>query len=298
MPDGQQTEPDAAPPSARPPVAAPLGAGPPTAWPARPRRHPGLDDLRRHLLGSRLAGSVATPPNSTLGNCAKLIAGHPEYTFGLDDWRDATVLDAVGAVRDLFGGDPGGARQDGQGWIDPDLAIAGIVTHRDRLRAFVEGGGGRVLLATGHPTGLLAHYATIARVLQGAGSELLAPLDDVRLPRTEDAATGPARGIRFLDGVACVWNGGDLLHTHRSRYMEAMLDELGGGPGVVDLVVADHGMAGAAIARGLSTLSIADVNDPALPLAQVHGRTDAVLGIDDNLAPRLFLPVTQAMLTW
>lgn len=293
MPDAQQTGPDAAPAGAKPPAA-----GPPAAAPARPRRHPGMDHLRRHLLDSRLAGAVATPPSSTLGNSAKLIAGHPDYTFGLDDWRDATVLEAVDAVRELCGGDPGGARQNGPGWVDPDLAVAGIVTHRDRLRAFVEGGGGRVLLATGHPTGLLAHYATIARVLQGAGSELLAPLDDTRLSRTDDAATGPARGIRFLDGVACVWNGGDLLHTHRSRYMEAMLDELGGGPGVVDLVVSDHGMAGAAIARGLATLSIADVNDPALPLAQTRGRTDAVLGIDDNLAPRLFLPVTQAMLAW
>jgi hypothetical protein len=266
--------------------------------PARPRRYPGMDDLRRHLVDSRLAGSVATPPSSTLGNITRLIAGSADYTFGLDDWRTSTVLEAVEAVRALCGGDPGGARQDGPGWIDPDLAVAGIVTHRDRLRAFVEGGGGRVLLASGHPTGLLAHYAAIARVLQGAGSELLAPLDDVRLPRTDDAATGPARGIRFLDGVACVWNGGDLLHTHRARYMEAMLDELGGGPGVVDLVVADHGMAGAAIARGLPTLSIADVNDPALPLAQVRGRTDAVLGLDDNLAPRLLVPVTQAMLAW
>jgi hypothetical protein len=55
-------------------------------------------------------------------------------------------------------------------------------------------------------------------------------------------------------------------------------------------------MAGAAIERGIPTLSIADVNDPALPLAQVRGYTDAVLPIDDNLAPRLFVPVTGAML--
>jgi hypothetical protein len=48
-------------------------------------------------------------------------------------------------------------------------------------------------------------------------------------------------------------------------------------------------MAGAAIERGIPTLSIADVNDPALPLAQVRGRTDGVLPIDDNLAPRAML---------
>jgi hypothetical protein len=255
--------------------------------------------LREHLVASHLAGAVATPPRSTLRNCAQLVAGLPDYTFGLPDWRDATLLDAVGAIRALCGGDPGGrSDQDGPGWIDPDLSMAGIARHRDRLRDFAAGGGGRVLLATGHPTGLLSHYAALARALQAAGSELLAPLDDVRLPRVDDAAEGPARGIRFIDGVAAVFTGGDLLHTHRSRYMEAMLDELGGGPGVVDLVIADHGMAGAAIARGLPTLAIADVNDPALPLAQVRGRTDTVLCLDDNLAPRLFIPVTQAMLDW
>ncbi|MGH3666417.1 MAG: phosphatase, partial [Egibacteraceae bacterium] len=122
------------------------------------------------------------------------------------------------------------------------------------------------------------------------------PLDDAVLGH--DEATGRRRALRFLDGVGCVHDGGALLHTHRSRYMEAMLDAVGGGPGAVDLVVADHGMAGAALERGLRTLSIADVNDPALPLAQARGRTDAVLPIDDNLAPRRFVPVTAAMVDW
>ena len=54
--------------------------------------------------------------------------------------------------------------------------------------------------------------------------------------------------------------------------------------------------AGAAIERGIPTLSIADVNDPALPLAQVRGLTDAVLPIDDNLRPALFEPVTSYVL--
>jgi hypothetical protein len=268
--------------------------------------------LRDHLVASRLAGDVATTPGNTLDNCGRMLAGHPEYTFGLPDWRDATLDEAVAAVVALCGGAmrlqhrgpppelPLGAPagrddRDGLGHIDPDLAIEGIRRHRERLAAFVAGGGGRVLLATGHPTGLLPHYAAIARALQAAGSELLAPLDDVR----HVGGDGDRRlGLRFLDGVGTVWAGGDLFHSHLAAYMEAMLDDLGGGPGVVDLVIADHGMAGAAIARGLNTLAIADVNDPALPLAQARGSTDGVLCLDDNLAPRLFVPVTQAVLTW
>jgi hypothetical protein len=251
--------------------------------------------LREHLIGARLAGSVATSPRSTLTNCAKLVAGEERYTFGLSDFLSATVRDAVEAVRLLCGGDPGGAEYpDSDGWIDPDATLEAIALHRDRL-AQAAAARWRVLLATGHPTGLLPHYAAIARALQDAGCVLLAPLDDVQIYR--DDVTGRGRSIRFLDGVAAVHDGGSLLHSHRSRYMEAMLDEVGGADGV-DLVVADHGMAGAAVEQGIPTLSIADVNDPALPLAQARGRTDGVLCIDDNLPPRLFVPVTQAMITW
>ncbi len=255
---------------------------------------PAFDDLRRYLLASRLAGDVATSPRSTVTNATRLVEGHERYTFGLSDHRTATLREAVEAVRRLCGGDPGGAPEpDADGYIDPEATLAAIAVHRDRLAAFLAGGGGRVLLATGHPTGLLPHYGAIARRLQRTGSTLLAPLDD-RVLHTDEH--GRRRRVRFLDGVACVTDGGALLHSHRSRYVEAMLDELGGGPGDVDLVLGDHGMAGAAIERGLPTLSIADVNDPALPLAQARGRTDAVLPIDDNLAPALFTPVTAAVL--
>ena len=253
--------------------------------------------LRDHLIGARLAGSVSTTPANTLANCGKLVAGHELYTFGLSDYVDATVREAVNAVRLLCGGDPGGAEYpEGDGWIEPESTLAAIELHRSRLAGFVAAGGGRVLLATGHPTGLLNHYGALARALQAAGCTLIAPLDDVVVRYHE--TTGRKRGLRFLDGVACVHDGASLLHSHRSVYMEAMLDDLGGGPDAVDLVIADHGMAGVAIERGLPTLSIADVNDPALPLAQARGKTDAVLPIDDNLAPRLFVPVTQAMLDW
>lgn len=271
------------------------------------------DPLRAHLVSSRLAGAVATSPGNTLSNCSRLAAGEPKYTFGL--WADAPPCygEAVEAIG-LLCGDPHGLLADGieaydedvhgagrylgDGWIDPDLTCAAIDLHRRRL-AEAAAGRVRVLLATGHPTGLLPHYAALGRALTRAGCTLLHPRDDVVLPAGSEphveSRTGPR--MRFLDGVACLTNGGDLLHTHLPDGMKAMLAELGGAAGV-DLVLADHGMAGAAVAAGIPTLSIADVNDPALPLAQVRGRTDGVLVIDDNLTPSLFVPVTQAMLRW
>ena len=250
--------------------------------------------LTAHLVRSRLAGAVHTSPRNTVNNCHKLVRGDDDYTFGLDDWRHATLDDVVAAVQALCGTDPSEADDpDGPGWIEPEAAVAGIATHRRRLRDAADAGGLRVLFATGHPTGLLAHYQALARGLQAAGSLLLAPLDDQWVDRDR---FGRDLGIRYLDGVACVYDGASLRHTHRAVFMEAMLDAVGAD--TVDMVVADHGMAGAAIAAGLPTLSIADVNDPALPLAQVNGHTDAVLPIDDNLAPSLFTPVTAAMLDW
>lgn len=255
---------------------------------------PSTADLASHLVRSRLAGSVATSPRNTLDNCGKMVRGEVDYTFGLPDWREVTIDEVVDAVRAVCGGDPAAADDpEGVGWIDPEAALSGIERHRQVLRDAGRSGGIRVLFATGHPTGLLAHYQGLARALQDAGSQLIAPLDDEWI---DGDRWGRRLGLRFLDGVACVHDGASLRHTHRSVFMEAMLAAV--DIDAIDLVVADHGMAGAAIAAELPTLSIADVNDPALPVAQVRGRTNAVLPIDDNLAPSLFVPVTAAMLDW
>jgi hypothetical protein len=249
-----------------------------------------VTDLRAHLIDTRLAGEVATPPGESRRNCGRLVAGMPEYTFGLPDWETADVAEAEAAVVAFCGERAIGDAWDVPGYIDPDTAVAGIARHGERLAAHAAAGS-RVLLATGHPTGLLGHYIELAAALAARGCQVLTPLDDRWL------LTGDARsGIRYVQGVGCIWNGGNLVHSHLAVYMEALLDAAEAAGGSPDLVVGDHGMAGAAIARGVETLSIADVNDPALPLAAARGRTDGVLVIDDNLAPSIFRPVTAAML--
>ncbi len=72
--------------------------------------------------------------------------------------------------------------------------------------------------------------------------------------------------------------------------MERML-----GQARPDLVVADHGFAGAAIEAGVETISIADVNDPALLVARAQGRTEHVLVFDDHVPPDAYWPVFQAL---
>lgn len=227
-----------------------------------------------------------------LANCRKLVSGDPDYTFGLSGWETATRAEVVAAVAEVCGCDPTRGEPRSAGFIDPAATVAAIRRHQEHLRGLVRAGGGSVLLATGHPTGLLPHYAALARALDASGCRVLTPLDDTLFGQRD----GRPLGVRFLDGVACVWGGADLLHTHRAGAMVAMLEQAhqaGTGP---DLVIGDHGMAGAAIEAGIPTLSIADVNDPALLLAQAHGRTSHVMPIDDNLTPRVFRPVSAAVL--
>src|SRR4029450_9233304 len=96
--------------------------------------------------------------------------------------------------------------------------------------------------------------------------------------------------IRYLDGVAMLTDEASARHTHSGAAMDRMLEDV-----TPDLVFADHGFAGAAIERGVDTVSIADVNDPALLVAQAQGRTGIVIVMDDNVAPQAYWPCFQAI---
>ena len=84
-------------------------------------------------------------------------------------------------------------------------------------------------------------------------------------------------------------DGHEPRHTHRPDAMRTMLTEA-----TPDLVIADHGFAGAAIEAGVETVSIADVNDPALLVAQATGLTDVVVVMDDHVDPAAYWPCFQA----
>lgn len=252
-----------------------------------------MHDLAARLVRNRLCGEVATPVGSCLGNCRRLVDGDDGYTFGLSDWRQAGYDDAVAALEALGGGGLRDHPDHAPASIDPAGTLAGIRRHHDTLAGLAAAGGARVLLATGHPV-LLPHYGALGRALVRAGCRLLRPLDGGRQFTT--TPEGRPASIAYTDGVAALCHDGQVRHTHHAHYMEAMLVAVGGSP--PDLVVADHGFAGAAVEAGIPTLSIADVNDPALPLAQARGRTDGVLLVDDGLPPHLFAPVTEAVLAW
>jgi len=73
-------------------------------------------------------------------------------------------------------------------------------------------------------------------------------------------------------------DGASLLHTHDPDPMRHVLRQAE----PVDLVVADHGFAGAAIAAGIPTVAIMDTNDPALAVVAGRGADVTVIPMDDN----------------
>ncbi|WP_104082925.1 phosphatase [Cryobacterium sp. Y11] len=247
-----------------------------------------------HLVESHLAGEVQTSVANTKLKMSRLLAGNPACTFGLNDWQTATEADVADAIM-LTSGASLNVDDETRGYIDPIITLVGIDRYAGLLSPYLRTGGANVLIATGHPTGLLEHYIDLGRALQVAGNRLLSAHDDgptITAPTDSESA----RTVRFVGSVGCVYDGLSLVHSHLADYMEVMLNELEQDGERIDLVIADHGMAGAAIARGIPTLSIADVNDPALPLAYARGSHDGVFVIDDNLAPALFRPVTRYIL--
>jgi hypothetical protein len=249
---------------------------------------PSRAQLREQLVAARIAGDVATPRESNVRNATLMCERAPDYHFGLEldrAWSRDEVL-AVMAERVGTNADPGYAA--GADTIDPDRTIDRLDVMRERLTRAARDRE-RVLLATGHPTGLLGVHAHVAQALQGAGCEVVLGGDGVRT-----AVQDRAVEVRHVLGVAVIRSGGELLHTHAPDPMRAVLSRLDGER--PDLVVADHGWAGAAAQAGIDTMGFADSNDPALFVGEAEGKVAVVVPLDDNVLPSLYAPLTAYLL--
>jgi hypothetical protein len=246
------------------------------------------DALLRHLLASGIAGDVATPRASNVGNITKMLDRAWDYHFGLELERDWTAPDVLKVLADRVGLDPDPQRVVGADRIEPDRTVEGLDA-AGVLLADVAARRGRVFFATGHPTGVLSWHLAVAARLAAAGCELLTPAAGapVRAAHLHERAR-----IRYLSGVAMLSNGADFLHTHAAEPMQAVLDA---GPRP-DLVVADHGWAGAAAQAGIPTIGLADTNDPALFVGAEEGKVAVAVPLDDNVAPDLYAPLAAYVL--
>jgi hypothetical protein len=256
---------------------------------------PSHAELREHLVVSRIAGDVATPRQENLGKYDMFAERLPRVMFGLDpkgSWEFAEVL---ALMAEVVGVSPDPDHRAGPDRIDPDLTLDGL----DRLAEYVGRAarpGARVVVATGHPAGLLPVHLRLAAELRRAGASVLTPAAD--LDYTVPTRSGIAvRELRYIDDVAVVSNRGELNHTHSPRPMEAILDALAAaGEPPPDLVVADHGWAGAAGQAGVTAVGFADSNDPALFVGEAEGTVAVSVPLDDNVEPHLYAPLTAYLL--
>jgi hypothetical protein len=251
--------------------------------------------LREYLVAHAIAGTVATPRQDSLSKYRRMVAGDWQCQFGLTFARPWTFEDVLAemAVRCGVSGDP--AVQQGPDYIDPDRTIDRLRAMAARLRE-VAAARGTVLLGTGHPAGLLSIHAVLSRRLRAAGCQVLTPASGWRGRPVFDDQRQEGE-LRYLDRVAVISAFGGLGHTHAPAPMQAMLADLRrSGQPPVDLVIADHGFAGAAGAAGLLVVGFADCNDPALFVGEATGQIDVSVPIEDNVQPDLYEPVTAFLL--
>ena len=245
------------------------------------------DELERGLLSGTVAGWATHPLDNVRGNALLLLDGDPDKEFGLTGLQDGLDLDGIlGLVGSATGAPIDRDARYGPVDIRPGPIVDASLAAGERLAAAAERGE-TVVLATGHPVGLAHLYHELGRLLAGQGVEVLRLGVGVRWREPHLAHDW---SIEHWDALAMLTDTSEPRHTHRPDAMRRMLDEAR-----PRLVLADHGFAGAAIEAGIETISIADVNDPALLVARAQGRTEHVLVFDDHVEPDAYWPVLQAL---
>jgi hypothetical protein len=252
-----------------------------------------LDDAKTALLAAGITGAHQSHSrHNAISKVRACIDGDPDGCFGLSSVTSHSESEVLGYLADLTGCSTDIADLAGVDTIDPDKTMAGIVAAARRLKMEADRGS-TMLAVTGHPTGLLEHHIRVVEAFRQAGGK------PVRLREEESFASGKGTlllrpsevarehaEVRYTGGVGCLADWGALKHTHMPDAMEALLE----AEPWPDIVLGDHGFAGAAIERGIPTIAVMDINDPALAIAWAEGKDVSIIPMDDNRPPRLYEP--------
>ena len=256
----------------------------PARWTPRPLSR---GEIERALLSGMVAGWATHPLDNVRGNAQMLLDRDPDKEFGLTGLQDGISLDGVLTLVETATGAPID-REARTGPVDirPAPIVDACLAAGERLARACERGE-TVVLATGHPTGLAHLYRGLAAWMGERGARVVTPGAGARWHEPRLAHDWV---VEADAGVLMLTDGGEPRHTHWPHAMHRVLEAER-----PDLVFADHGFAGAAIEAGVETVSIADVNDPALLVAKAQGRTEHVLDYDDHVAPQDYWPVFLAL---
>lgn len=258
--------------------------------------------LRDHLLTARLAGTVATTREESLGRYRLFAARDPHALLGLEPERDWSVPDLVALMAAACGVSSDPAQLTGQDAIDPDRTIAALDAFAARLAAAARRRT-PVLLGTGHPGCLLGFYASLAAALSAAGCAVLGPAEGRRVDITTRFGVRPYN-LSYVRGVALVHAAGARTsagapgaHTHSPLPLRTALAGAAatGGP-LPGLVIGDHGWVCAAGQLGIEAIGLGDTDDPALFVGQAEGLVSVVVPLDDTARPDSYGPLVRYVL--
>jgi hypothetical protein len=253
-----------------------------------PREVP-REELERALLTGLVAGWATHPLDNVRGNAQMLLDHDPDKEFGLTGLQHGFTLDAILDLVETAAGAPiDRDARTGPVEIRPGPILETSAAAGERLQKAVADGE-RVVLATGHPVGLAYLYHELAAWLRTNGADVRAPAGGARW---RERRLDHDWEVIYWDNVAMLSDTREPRHTHWPFAMHRILEAER-----PELVFADHGFAGAAIEDGIETISIADVNDPALLVAKAQGRTDHVIVFDDHVDPNAYWPVFLALTT-
>lgn len=256
-------------------------------------------DLRAHIMDTRIAGDVETPRQSNIKHYRQLVAGDAYYLLGLKLDRAWDFAGVLALMAERSGVDPDPRHVMGADTIDPDLTIDAVERMAKRIAAAADRRE-RVLVATGHPGGMLPVYTALAAALRARGCAVLTPAEGWRYPALayDDRHSEPESGrLTYREDVAMIADRIGPRHTHAPEPMRAMLDDLAAtGAAPPGFVIADHGFAGAAGEAGIETVAFADCNDPALFLGETEGRVAVTVPLDDHVNPLDYAPLTAYLL--
>ncbi len=249
----------------------------------RVRRPPRVPGPRSRLVRAKVAGRHDRLGRTELLSVARrLIAGERSALLGLDRFPDLTPAEVGAVLHSVWGWDD----SEPSVTIDADHVLAAFDAARGRV-VDVARRGGRVAFATSRPASLLGCHAALARLAAAAGATVLDPGQAGPF-----AAAGRARArLWWIEGVAVVTDGEGLLADAGLEAGPEMLFEVPRP----DLVVADRGFAGAAVASGIEVVALADLDAMALAVAAARGLPVTVVPLHERRPAAAYSVLTERL---
>jgi len=241
------------------------------------------ETARRRIEECGLAGQDTRHNRAAnLQAIRNVLDGDSHYTWDIPGLEDFSFEETLETIASITGCSHDPTVTDGGGYISPNATLKALEAAAGKISAVAKGGGS-FLLGTGHPGSLLWFYVELGRLIRAWGGEVLQPARGASVP--------PNHELGYIDGVAVTTDRASLMHTHGHFAMDVMIEQATR----VDLVIADHGYAGAAINANVQVIAVMDTNDPALALASRLSVGVLIIPMDDNRPLNAYMPVVQTI---